>query len=238
LTEQQQAVYVPHKKKNVGLWLTVGLVVVISVAAFVFAETPAPRPVADASLEPGLLGAADFPTGFYVSNMTQTEMDQLPKPEIPQTVNPTECSELVRDVQPVEKSQSIAAVQASDVERGIAYSQTIVRAGELPSWDPEKSEAMISACREITYTVRAGGTMTLYTSRIDGIEGEGYARSVATGEEFGIGGFVLAVAATKVEGHVVLFMGVGSYTMRGWTFDEVEFVRLANAASDRVRSAL
>lgn len=234
----EQPVYVPPKKKNVGLWLTVGLVVVIGVVAFVFAESPPPRPVADASLNAGLLGAADFPDGFYVSNMTQDELDQASRaPGIPDTVNPAECSELLRDTARPPGGQSVAMVQASDATNGVSYVQAILKASEA-SLDLAKAEAMLTVCREITFTVPGRGTVTVHTSRIDGVEGEGYARSVATGEEFGIGGFILSAAVTKVEDHVVMFLGVGAYSMRGWTLDEAEFVRLANAANERVRSVL
>jgi hypothetical protein len=53
-----------------------------------------------------------------------------------------------------------------------------------------------------------------------------------------LGGFTVAAAVTKVEGHIVVFVGVSAFSMVGPTFDEVEFTLLANAANDRVRSAL
>ena len=238
MTEQQQAVYVPPKKKNVGLWFTAGLVVVITVVAFVFAETPEPKPVADASLEPGLLGVADFPTGFSVANMTQAELDQLPTSKMPETVNPTECSELVRDVKPAEESQSVAVVQASAAKHGLFYTQSVMRAGEVPEWDVARAEAMLDACAEMTFQFKGGRMATLYARRVGGVAGEGYARTVSTAENYGLGGFTLAGAVTKVDGHVVVFVGVAAFTMYGPTFNEVEFVRLANAANDQVRSAL
>ncbi|HEX6355439.1 hypothetical protein [Actinophytocola sp.] len=238
MTEQQQAVYVPPKKKNVGMWATVGLLVVIVVVAVVFAESPEPAPVADASLETGLLGAADFPTGFYVSNMTQAELDELPTSEMPETVNPTECSELLRDVEPVRESQSIAVVQASDAEHGVWYTQTVVRASEVPDFDPVRADAILEACAEMIYRDKDGFLATVYASRVDGVVGEGYARTVGTAEDYGMGGFTVAAAVTKVEAHIVVFVGVGAYNAFGPMLDEVEFVRLANAANDLVRSAL
>jgi hypothetical protein len=234
VTEQ----YVPPKKKNIGMWATVGLLVVIVVVAFVFAESPEPTPVADASLEPGLLGAADFLTDFYVSNITQAELDQSPRPEFPETVNPTECSELLHDVEPVTKSQSVAMVQASDSKRGIFYTQSIMRAGDVPNWNPARAEAILEACAEMTFRANEGFMATVYANRVDGVAGEGYARSVGTAENYGLGGFTAAAAVTKVDGHIVAFVGVCAFNLLGPTFDEDEFVRLANAANDRVRSNL
>jgi hypothetical protein len=49
---------------------------------------------------------------------------------------------------------------------------------------------------------------------------------------------VLYAAVTKVGDQFVRFVGVGTNTMSGWTLEEADFVRLANAAVERVRLAL
>jgi hypothetical protein len=52
---EQQPVYAPRKRRFLGLWFA-GAVVVLGVAVvIVFGVTPEPPPVADSSLEPGLL---------------------------------------------------------------------------------------------------------------------------------------------------------------------------------------
>ncbi|HYQ69751.1 hypothetical protein [Actinophytocola sp.] len=55
---EQQPAYVPPKKRNIGYWLVAGLVVAIAVVGFVFAKAPKPVPVADHSLDAGLLVTA------------------------------------------------------------------------------------------------------------------------------------------------------------------------------------
>jgi hypothetical protein len=237
MTEQQSA-YAPPKRKYLGLWFAGAVVVLAVVVGIVFRVTPEAPPVADSSLEPGLLVAADFPPEFFVSTMTQAELDRLPTAlGQPDTVNPTECSELIRAADRSPGGQSIAIVQASDSTNGVVYAQEIVRADEVPGWDPRQGETRLAACGEMTIAYK-GRTTRLYSSRVEGIAGDGYATSATTGESYGIGGVTVAVAMTRVGDYIVMFTGASAVLSMGSVFDEDEFVRLANVANERVRARL
>jgi hypothetical protein len=230
----QQHAYVPPRRRFLNLWIAAA----VAVVGIVFGVTPAvSHDIADASLEPGLLVAADFPPQFHVSTMTRAELDRLPgTPAQPDTVNPTECSELLRLRERQPGGRPVAIVQASDGDNGVTYVQQIAHA-DTASWDPRWAESMLAKCDEMTIAYK-GVTVTMYSSRVEGIAGDGYARSITTGEDYGIGGVTVGVAVTKVGDNVVTFTGVSLVLSMRSVFDEDQFVRLANAANERVRARL
>lgn len=235
---EQQPVHAPKKRRFLGLWFAGAVVVLGVVVMIVFRVTPEPPPVVDSSLEPGLLVAADFPPEFSVSNMTQDQVDRLPSTlGEPDTVNPTECSELVRTADEVKGGRSIAVVQASDSTNGVFYVQGIMRVDEVSDWDPRQGETRLAACGEMTVAYK-GRTVRLHSSRVEGIAGDGYAMSMTTGAEYGIGGATMAVAMIRVGDYIVVFTCASAVLTMDWAFDEDEFVRLANTANERVRARL
>jgi hypothetical protein len=72
----------------------------------------------------------------------------------------------------------------------------------------------------------------LYVSAVEGVDGEGYATLATTGPDYGAGGIAVASAAIRVEGNLLQFIGIAP------TLDEAEFVRLVNAAAERVWDVL
>ena len=235
---EQQPVHVRPRRKFLGLWFAGAVVVLGVVVGVVFGVTPERPPVADSSLEPGLLVAADFPPQFYVSTMTQADLDRLPSTlGVPDTVNPTECSELIRAAEEQKGGQSVAVVRASDSTNGVYYVQEVMRADESPDWDVRQGEQRLAACGEMTMVYKER-TVRLYSSRVAGIAGDGYAVSMTTGADYGIGGATIAVATTRVGDHIVVFTAASAVTSMRSVFDEDEFVRLANAANERVRARL
>lgn len=239
---EQQPVYAPSKKRYLGLWFVGGLVVVAVVIGVVFGQSPPPAPTSDHSLTPGLLGGADFPTTFRVVTKTQEDFDAalLAKVKVPATIEPTECSELVRGgIERGSKSLPMAVVEAGDTKNGIQYVEMIVRARDLPDWSSRRGEQTLATCGEMSYTTDAGSRITVHGTRVDGVTGgDGYATSMTTGPEYGIGGFTLAMAVTRVGDYLVQFAGIGAWTATGPALSEPEFVRLVNAANERVDTAL
>jgi hypothetical protein len=236
----EQPVFVAPKNRHLGLWFAGGLVASAIVVGVVFAESPPPEPTADASLEPGLLDLADFPASFRVETRTQDDIDRsMGLAEMPETVEPAECSEYVRgDVERGSKGLPVAGIDASDEKHGISYHEMIVRARDAVDWDPRSGDVMLEKCGEMSYTTKTGQRITVHGTRVDGILGEGYATSMTTGEEFGIGGFTVATAITRVGDYLVQFIGIGVWAATGPMLYEPEFVRLANTANERVATAL
>lgn len=223
---EQSPVHVAPKKRHTGLWFAGAVVVVAVGLGVVFGVVKEEPPVVDGTLAAGLLDSADFAPGFYVSDMTQDEMNQLPAQRaLPDTINPPECSEFLRTGDDSAANQRVAAVEATDAVSHTAYVQLITPVDEVPDWDPGRAADLLASCGEVTLTEK-DASFTFHISALDGVRGTGHATVATTGT------ITVASAIVQVDGNLVQFIGIAP------VLDEAEFVRLANAAADRVRTAL
>jgi hypothetical protein len=231
MIEQLQPPSVPSKRRYLGLWLVIA-VVVTGVAVVVFTTPEKERPpVAAPSLKPGLLATSDFPAGVLVSGGTQDEFGEvLSAARVPSIVDVTGCARLLYTPELGDAGESAEVIRAVDVRTGTYYVQAVMPAGAVPSWNPRRHDALLADCGEATFTLD-GTIITLHAHAVAGVEGEGYATGVVMDLPRGTRSS-MAIAVTKVGAHIVMFAGVGP------AVDEAEFVRLANAANDRVRTRL
>jgi hypothetical protein len=188
----------------------VGILVAAVVVALVREAGP--------QLEDALLTGADFGPGYEVSLVPQDRLGRTTG-ELPRGIRPAECAELLRARPRAEEDGAAVMARGPDAY----YVETVAPAGE---WDPARVAEVAGTCATTTFD---GGSVTF--ARIEGVEGEGYAlRATITtsDDEVSVG-----VAASRVDGHLVVLTGAAAGEL-----DETEFVRLANAATERASARL
>jgi hypothetical protein len=232
----EQPVYTPAKKRNRGLWIAAAVAVVGVTIGSCSGTVDKPPVIADKPLAAGLLTGTDFGTEFYLEKVTQAQLDHMAavirRPDEP--VSPPECAEFLHATgAPEGGRQSPAMVMASDSSAGLVYAQKIVRADEAPDVDRQRGEELTVTCAEMTITM-GGTTRQVRVRQVAGVDGDGYAAIATSAPDPAASDFTVAAATTKVDEHVVVFVGFAS----GGVLDESEFVRLANAANERVRAEL
>jgi hypothetical protein len=230
MTEQLQPPSVPSKRRYLGLWLAVA-VVVAGVAVVVLTARKEPPAVAGPSLKPGLLVNSDFADGVLVADGTGDDLGQaLGAAKMPSIVDATGCAKLIYTPELGEAGESAEVIRAVDARAGTHYIEAVMPVSAVPSWNPRRHDALLADCGEATFTVNEV-VLTLHARAVEGVAGEGYATSVVMDAPQGRV-VSAAVAVTKVGDHIVMLAGAGL------VFDEAEFVRLANEANERVRTRL
>lgn len=218
----------PGRRARVAWWVTaVGLILVVVVVTWV--RDDGSGLTANQELERALLTSADFPAGFEVSVLGQDRLDEaVTAQELPPGVRPAECAELLRAQPRPTGETAVGAVLARGDDA--YYVEMVTSADGVAEWDPDEVDEVVETCGTTTFD-QDGTTGTVRFDRIDGVGGDGFALRAtitAAGDRVSLG-----VAVSRVGGHVVVLTAGATGEL-----DEAGFVRLANAANERVSAQL
>lgn len=215
-------------------WLVGGVIVGVVLALAVWAVAPGGgvQFKLDPALQDSLLTEADYPEGYSITELTQSDLDNADEPTQidPDDVTPSDCGQMLNTTPPDLDATLPAAMATAQASGSPVYVNGVVSLPEDvqdDDWNLDAYDTLLDECS--SFSVEAEGqSMDLSVSGLD-VDDLGD-RSVAFLIEGSPGGTSISfgMGIVQTDDRMIMLMGVGQEEL-----DETEFSDLLTTAVDR-----